>query len=256
MSEEYKVSEKICDTGFGQASETLFGLECEIEAVRGVSDLVHNFWGIHEDGSLRNGGKEFVSPPNNLENTLNAFRVLHENILLGKEAFSERTSIHVHVNMQNLSLRQVKQIILLYALFEEFFFIVPHNSRRTNIHCVPLTETFIPTTYNYSLLQLIPRWQKYTALNIKPLTAFGTLEFRHLHGTSDKALLKDWLMLIENLVQVGKNLESFSPEILNDERIRELFTKLFGHFPQHAMWKMLLPTKIFNQLLDIKLSFA
>lgn len=249
------IYKKYSNSGYGAVKEVLFGIECEIEDIKAWNEWVGDHWGITEDGSLRNNGKEFLMPPNNFNNSMEMFKKLHANLSLGKEPFSDRTSIHVHVNMQNLRENEVKQIILLYALFEEYFFMIPDSGRRANIHCVPLSETFLPSYYNQGLPVLHQKWQKYSALNVKPLTEHGTLEFRHMHGHNDADKMAQWLKLLENLVQVGSTMEPFSPTNLTPENIRALFSKLFGHFPQHDSWKMTLSESTFNSVLDIKLSF-
>lgn len=252
-------NESICSvfdvSGYQETNDVLFGVECEIEDIRNIPLSVQHNWGIHEDGSLRNSGREFVTPPVRREIAEMMFYQLHRDLGLGPEPFTERTSIHVHLNMQNLNVQEVKQIILLYALFEEFFFMPCEISRRDNIHCVALTDTVLPAYYGHGLGTLHGKWHKYTAMNVKPLNEYGTLEFRHMHGHNDQTLFARWLILLEKLVKVGSTMQPFSPTNFNDAYVKDLFCKLFNHFPQFDLWLSQLQEKTFNQKLDIKLSF-
>ena len=49
--------------GYHQTKDVLFGVECEIESVKGIPSIIQETWGIHEDGSLRNNGCVFVTWP-------------------------------------------------------------------------------------------------------------------------------------------------------------------------------------------------
>lgn len=48
-------------------------------------------------------------------------------------------------------------------------------------------------------------WQKYTALNLLPITKYGTVEFRHMHGTNDFDKLCTWINSLSNLISVSYN---------------------------------------------------
>lgn len=211
------------------SSPLFVGLECEIESIRNRASVSSEIM-VEADGSLRNNGMEFITKPVTVEAAVNLFKHLHAKLYVHKpdERFSQRTSIHVHVNMSNLDTDRVRDVILMYALFEEFFFMMTTPDRRENIHCVPLTETFLPSYYGSGLVPLVDRWHKYTALNIKPLKTQGTIEFRHMHGHDDVALLEDWLGTINNLVTVGKQ-NTITTESLNKANIDKWFMQIFGH---------------------------
>jgi len=153
------------------------GCEYEIENITSHGSA-EEFLTIEQDGSLRNNGYEYITRPHTLDDTLSGFTRLHETIGHGPDAYTERTSIHVHVNCCNLTQLEVRNIVLLYALYEEAFFAMVSPARRDNIHCVALTETFLPSIYRTNCNTLLQRWHKYTALNLKPLSTQGTIELR------------------------------------------------------------------------------
>lgn len=231
----------------------LVGLECEVESVRSFPDGGFHYFSITEDGSLRNNGREFISVPLDVRDIVPEFQNLHARIECGEDKFSERTSIHVHVNCCYLEQDVVRNIVLLYALFEEVFFKMVEPSRRNNIHCVPLTETYLPSIYRQGLGSLISRWHKYTALNILPLKKYGTIEFRHMEGHDDPEKLRVWLDVIYRLFQAGKQFP-INKDTLTHRWVVDLADQIFISVPYYQNNRSKLFTTIENSLLDVKLS--
>jgi hypothetical protein len=186
-----------------------------------------------------------------ISDAIKLFNEVHSRFDYGPDKFSERTSIHVHVNCLPLTSQEVRNIVLVYAIFEEVFFKLVHPKRRHNIHCVPLTETFLPNNYKHSLLSLVARWHKYTALNLLPLKRYGTIEFRHMHGHDDPELLSEWLSAIRGLFDVGLKIQ-VTPANLSDNTVLDMYYGIFG--TGYRMDKKELFSLIENSLLDVKQS--
>lgn len=235
----------------------LAGIECEIESFREVisTTFPNGTFKMEEDGSLRNHGVEFISIPMNKHSLLTQFNNLHASIRLGPEPFSSRTSTHVHVNCAFMEEQQVVNMTMLYALFEEFFFLMVDPIRRGNIHCVPLTETFLPQHYKLPLGPMVERWHKYTAYNLLPLARQGTVEFRHLQGTSDVLLLERWLTVLENLQKEAMTTEVTPEFLMSDTAIFQAWERIFAPSPRVMVMRGLVPSMISNTLLDVKLAF-
>lgn len=240
------------DGGAGNFKGFLIGVECEIESVLSTPD--HTGFKVEKDGSLRNNGLEFISYPMNKDTFLKHFRQLHDNLKLGDNPFSERTSTHVHVNVANIELMAAKNMVLLYALFEEFFFMAVKPERRENIHCVPLTETYMPSLYNKPMPHLVDKWHKYTALNLKRVADLGTIEFRHLHGTNNVKEVEEWLSTLENLWVLAQQ-ETINKTTLKQENIEKWFAYIFKDSPKILAYRPTLMNIIANNLIDVKLSF-
>jgi len=227
------------------------GVECEIENIIDHASINTELFNVTTDGSLRNNGYEYVSIPLAVEKSVNAFTNLHATLKTGDQAFTNRTSIHVHANCANLEKIQVRSIIFLYALYEEAFFAMVDKERRSNIHCVALTETYLPSIYKEQLHVMYAKWHKYTALNIKPLGKYGTLEFRHMHGHNDAELYAEWVWTINKLFAVGKEID-VSVVALTEEFLFETFNELFGHTRIASNWGSI-RGQMENQIIDIKL---
>lgn len=230
------------------------GVECEIEAV--MNPQAFDGFNVDKDGSLRDNGYEFISYPFPKDDLLKVFTNLHKRLEFDgvHDPFSFRTSTHVHINCATLESKQVKNIILLYALFEEFFFMMVKPIRRDNIHCVPLTETHLPTLYRRDLEGMVDRWHKYTALNVKPLRELGTIEFRHLHGTGDVQEFTRWLSVLENLWTLGQRVVIDAKALSNKDLIESWFSAIFSPVPPILAYRASLFDIIRNNLLDVKFS--
>lgn len=183
------------------------GIEVEVENVRRAA-FDQNMWGTKEDGSLRNNGIEFVSCPLAGKQIEIAVRHLFSVLPIGAD-FSERTSIHVHLNMRDSLVKDLLNLLLLYISFEKCLYRFAGEYRYRNIFCVPLQETQLPIILsnfiaNGDLLSLIKQWQKYSGLNLLPLIPFGTVEFRQMHGHRDPDLLLNWINIIFRMFKYSK----------------------------------------------------
>jgi hypothetical protein len=232
------------------------GMECEIEGLTGSKIQSFGHFQCKEDHSLRNSGMEYVSAPLERDALLNQFVELHKWLKLDqkKEPFSERTSVHVHVNVSSMTMQHAKNMMLLYALFEEFFFSMVKPERRANIHCVPLTETHLPAIYNKNIPYLRDRWSKYAALNLIRMSDLGTMEFRHHHGTGDTEEMTAWLKVLDNLWTLSRQVVIDEESLSNQSRIYSWFDAIFNPSPKTIMLGGQLHNIIQNSLIDVKFS--
>lgn len=240
-----------------KVEEFVAGMECEIESVSGITQPIA-YWDNTNDGSLRNNGVEFISHPLMRGNLIEGFKNLHASIKYHNknEAFSPRTSIHVHVNCRSLSIDQLKSLLLFYALYEEFFFAMVKPERKHNIHCVPLSQTYLSSRYSQRVDHLVNKWHKYTAFNMLPIKTLGTVEFRHMHGTADVELVSQWLKTLENLWLLAKT-DTITPEtIVETSSIERWFDTIFADAPQVLTLKPALHSIITDSLLDVKFALV
>jgi len=198
-------------------SKTRIGIEVEVENVRHYNDGDMYCWVLHEDNSLRNNGREFVTTPIVGEQIPAALQHLFTTILPKGYDFSNRTSVHVHMNVRNLTSAQITSIICLYQCFEKLLFRFVGAGRFKNIFCVPLLQTQISNSLLHNLQDGFRnlRWYKYSCINLLSIHSFGTIEFRHMHGTDDINKLVSWinLLLCLRLYAVENQLDSILEEI-------------------------------------------
>jgi hypothetical protein len=236
-----------------KSSKFIAGTELEIEDVKGNNISIP--WQAIPDGSLRNNGVEFVSPPLDTASLVDGFKHIHAHLICSKAKanFSERTSIHVHINCLDLDTEQVKSIVMWYALFEPVFFAMVDPHRKHNIHCVPLDQTHLSGQYKRPLQEMVERWSKYTALNLIPLHSQGTIEFRHMEGHNDAVKFEWWLKTIENLWQYGRMRPLTRASVLSPQPILEAFDAIFKDAPIHNIRSSVL-SLCSDSLIDVKLS--
>lgn len=202
------------------------GIEYEVEDIYEYKDhaLVTRGIIIHKDGSLRSGryltedlgeSREFITKPEDKMGCFLTFKTLFDNLKLGPNAFSPRTSIHVHMNVCSMEENNFLTFLYTYAALEPYFFNFVGKERLNNIHCVPLDYTFLSKYYkDRNTAKLIGAWSKYTAFNICPVAQQGSVEFRHLYGTNNFEIFKTWIEMIESLFNYAmktplENLEQF-----------------------------------------------
>lgn len=180
-------------------TQGMVGIEIEVENITN-SLYPLAYWTLKTDGSLRNNGVELVSVPLQIKQVQlaleHAFNVLTAH---NKPDFSNRTSIHIHVNCRDLTQNQIYNFILLYALFEKHFYSFAGNKRMNSIFCVPLFRTNQLNVLDNVVYGLSPNWHKYCGINLLPLyqstvtQGYGTIEFRHLYGTSNQREILEWI---------------------------------------------------------------
>lgn len=198
------------------------GIEVEVENLTLEANPKTGVWVNTTDGSLRNNGAEWITLPIEARFAPYALRELLADSLSKDCCFSPRTSTHVHVNCQDLTIVQVQDILLLYGCLEPLYFQFTGRGRIKNIYCVPIMDTsMIAMASTQKLEATMNLWSKYTGFNILPLSDKGTIEWRHMHGTFDHEKLSVWIRLIVNLVDyvlnqgtasIRKIVSSFGPQ--------------------------------------------
>ena len=185
--------------------KSLIGIEVEVENVLKIDpNVLLNVWQMVEDHSLRNNGQEFKTLPIPLGYAQHALELLFRGLNPDVD-FSVRTSIHVHQDVRGFQLSELLLLLFTYICFEPLFFKFAGNNRRTSIYCVPLSQTTLFEQFTekkrlaYSLKTVNTWWPKYSALNLQPISSFGTVEYRHLPGINNVGKILIWLDLISRL---------------------------------------------------------
>lgn len=222
----------------------LFGLEIEIENITELLFLEY-YWKITEDHSLRNSGKEFISIPLRTKQIPYALEYLKD--ILNQQnptyEFSNRCSLHTHLNVRDFTKERLCIFIILYCLFENHFFNIAGTKREYNIFCIPLWKTNQLPPYKKLMedLDIYTYWNKYSALNCGSILGspdnerLGTIEFRHLYGTLDTNIIYHWINSILSLREASLkiNLNDILNTIYtldNKENFYSLYTSIFNSY--------------------------
>lgn len=203
------------------------GIEVEVENAINIHVPKGSVWQQISDGSLRNSGAEFITSPIPANAAPAVLDQLMTHILHQDCCFSPRTSVHIHLNVQDLETHQATDLVLLYTVFEKLLYKFAGRGRIRNIYCVPIIDTSLLT----GLVEKgvgVP-WSKYTGLNLCPLqrnrnegAGYGTMEFRHMHGTFSVEKLCVWINLITQLKEYVLRSDT--------KVIRNLILEMNDHF--------------------------
>lgn len=199
---------------------------------------------VVEDGSLRNNGLEFVSKIGMTGGQIitRLPELLNEEVFAGMPTVSPRTSVHVHINVLDLTFGQLKKMLLWYLLLEPVFFSLS-GRRDKNIFCLPLLNSHFPIHMlfeNYQARDFLyitgHKFRKYSALNLVPIGNIGTVEFRHHTGTCDPTVITNWMLFLYEFFEssIGdpnettQSLYEKMVEANNKDALAELVVKSFG----------------------------
>lgn len=180
------------------------GIEVEMELKHSLPfDFVcPSAWRLEGDNSLRGNGYEFVlrSPvmreevPHVLEGLYNCIYVDTGNKILP----SIRAGVHVHVNVQEMTIGQTLNMMMCYYLLETALLRTCGENREGNLFCLR-NEDAIGAVF--ALERAIQKKDfycaqgdqfRYASLNFQSLFNYGSLEFRSLATQPDLKNIQPW----------------------------------------------------------------
>ena len=194
------------------------GLEIEMEGNKfpkpnnSGKDLIPPEWKYTKDGSLRgldNAEYIFAKPLpfsqvdrclDNLWDMLDKYG--------SKLDDSNRTSVHVHMNVQEWHLNRVTSFLALYFAVEEILTEWCGDHRVGNLFClrakdatgiVAKVKDFIASDGQIGF----PEGMHYSGCNLHALGKFGTIEIRALRGCTDKNDIKTWVSILRRLYDLS-----------------------------------------------------
>ena len=218
-------------------STTRIGVEVEVENLPERPSVAG--WRCISDGSLRNEGAEYVfrGPTGGLTAEVRLRKL--EKVLseYPMKDFSVRTSVHVHMDVRDMTWNQVCDMMVLYAIVEPYLFSICGQEREESIYALSLYRGQGQVKTLRNLIQSgagarIGRfWSKYSAVNLLSLESFGSVEFRGHRGTSDANVLINWinhLLSLREFVMNPDNDIKDLPRLMSQEGITPMLVKVFG----------------------------
>ena len=180
------------------------GIELEVENCYEFPTVPQHAWGTHTDNSLREHGVEFVSVPLYGIQVYGALELLCNRMLPPHVKFSQRTSVHVHIDVGGLTGEQLAQVVLVYLVFERSLYRYVGGGRDHNIFCIPLMDTASARNLVTAMKDpdqlinsdLASEESRYAGLNLAAIRKFGTLEFRHMYGTKNPDSIHEWINIL------------------------------------------------------------
>lgn len=234
----------------GHRWDDTFGIELELENVRQREDGTigdFDYWRHHRDGSLLGGMELVLNPPRNGPRLVSAINEFYA--FTGEYTGGLRTSTHVHINASDLTVGQLRSVILFTYAIENPLFRVVGESRKWCGYAMGLSEmaprrfrNIMRTTSNQTFSSAIhaPRGgERYYGLNVASIQKHGSLEFRHFPGAPTREELESWLDLVKGLKRLGQAIPV--PNILDALETEEQLMQALRRY---------IPAPILDRLLD------
>lgn len=205
------------------------GVEIELEEFKITDDITLDcpLWDIKTDPSLRGTRAYEVTfkAPYYGSTIVGALRQMHEYIkgLKTKPDCSTRTSLHVHIDVRDLTIQQLLNMVVVYLSIEKLLYnyVAPH--RRENIFCLPLYLAQDPIESlggltdlcndiskpmeNKILNSINTHVKKYSGFNLLSTFNYGSVEFRMHHGTYVSDNILRWVNILMCIKKYAQNLE-------------------------------------------------
>lgn len=192
------------------------GIEIEVEG-ENLPHTDNNIWRMERDGSLRGNSIEYVlSKPMSSEDKAQALSYLDRKYVEEGTVVNDsvRAGVHVHINVQDLTLKEMFSFITAYIILEDILTHYCGEYRQGNLFCLRVKDA----DYLLYLLERVAKsrdfdeWNtgqiRYSALNVTSLFKFGSLEFRAMRGTRDMQVINDWADMLLDIREVSREFEN------------------------------------------------
>lgn len=217
-----------------------FGVEIEVEG-NNLPHVEGGGWKCERDGSLRGESMEYIfAKPVAHDKVKGMIEYLSEAFKENgsKLDFSFRTSVHVHMNVQELTANQVLNVIYTYLLLEEPLVNYVGKERKGNRFCLRLqdAEGLLDSLNNMFLygdeyLTNVPHDSaRYASINVEAMQKYGSIEFRAMRGNCDAEFISNWTAALYNIRAFATEMaEPFAVYQLYQELgAQKFFTKVLG----------------------------
>lgn len=200
------------------------GLEIEVEGnkfpkpgvnVTNESGVLPKMWKYTHDGSLRgndnaeyvlNGPIKFADVPDAVNSLWKMFAdygsVLDE---------SNRTSVHVHLNVQNWYLNRLCAFLAIYFSVEELLTEWCGEHRVGNLFCLRAKDASAIVSRIKRFLQNegrdapLSEGLHYSAMNAYSMVKFGSLEIRTLRGVREPEPIIQWVEMLQRIYEISES---------------------------------------------------
>lgn len=240
------------------------GLEIEVEGnkfpkhdykgIPGVGGhLIPKMWKYVKDGSLRgaDNAEYILDGPIDFDMVENAsvrlFKMFEDYGTILDD--SNRTSVHVHLNVQNWHLNRLATFLAAYYTVEELLTEFCGEHRVGNLFCLrgkdaPAIISRLRSFIRRGERTMFSDGMHYGALNAQAIQKFGSLEIRTMRGALQPKEVVEWVAILQRIYELSGNfsdprhlVDSFSAEgpsafldlILGEHRTTVLEAISFDH---------------------------
>lgn len=199
-----------------EARKGEIGLEIECEGDR-LPQYNSPVWRSELDSSLKKAGSfEYVlNQPILREEVPFALKELEDAIKKNKGSIDEsvRAGVHVHLNVQTLTLIQVFNLVTTYMILENLLVKFCGENREGNLFCLRtsdarfLSHAVISAIKSRHISSLYTDNIRYASVNLKALREYGSLEFRAMRSTPNFAAISLWIDFLSKVKDYAVTME-------------------------------------------------
>lgn len=212
------MSKKIIELFKTRAAKGDIGIEIEVEG-RNLKAIDNEVWKSEDDGSLRGNFPDsrceyILRTPVKIDAVLTAVSGLRAELEVNNAlfAFSYRTSVHVHLNVQQLLYHELLSMMYAYYLLEEPLMTFCGKTRKGNNFCLRLADAegvldWVTQMFEFgpdSLLNVPGDNARYAAMNIEAIRKYGSVEFRGMQGNMDAGKIDKWCSILVSIREYAK----------------------------------------------------
>lgn len=194
------------------------GVEIEVEG-KNLPIPSGRMWRCERDGSLRGEeSMEYVlTKPSTIAQVSAALDNLNDSYIAAGSRVDEsiRAGVHVHVNCQKLTMKQLYTFMVLYMALENVLLKFCGEWREGNLFCLRcqdaeyLLNRLIAATRNGDYIgEFQDNNVRYGSMNVKALGDYGSLEFRAMRSTRDLSLILKWAKILLHLREISKEFST------------------------------------------------
>lgn len=185
-----------------------YGVEIEVEGTHLPTTLPPNQWRIDQDGSLKGEAYEYVmTKPGPMQHVDTCLATLEAAYIMNGTKVHDtiRAGVHVHVNVQQLTLKQVFTFMTAYYLLEDLLVQWCGENRVGNYFCLRSRDAefilfqLMQAVETRKLKHLNNDILRYSSLNVCSLFKYGSLEFRAMRGTSQLKEISQWVRILNDI---------------------------------------------------------
>lgn len=218
-SSEARPGPNICNLLARTEKKGDIGIEIEVEGNKFPKDtsnsqlaLIPKEWKYTKDGSLRgqDNAEYVLREPIKFEEVPGAVTELWDMFSKYGSVLDEsnRTSVHVHLNVGRWHLNRLTSFLAMYFAVEEILTEWCGEHRVGNLFCLRAKDApAIVTTLKRFIQQdgavELPSSLHYAGLNANAIMKFGSLEIRSLRGCTDPQHILDWVAVLERIYNLS-----------------------------------------------------
>lgn len=215
------------------------GVEIEVEGHGVFIEKAIPGWTVHADGSLRGAENcEYVfTKPMNFDTAKGKVKALFDQFEAQKTKLDEsnRTSVHVHLNVLPFYMNRVTALMALWFIHEEILTQWCGDHRTGNLFCLRAKDAdAIINDLRYFIKTGVPPRDgaHYAAMNGDAIRKYGSLEIRTMRGSSDPKPIIQWIEILQRLYDA-------SADYKDPRTICEVFSM---NGPVHFFYELFGPT--------------